>query len=109
MDDRNERGVIPRLHTMEKVTLDKIKFAELVAWICTKGAHLDVSDIQDLDRIVASNTISTDEVVNMLKAMNDGRKIDAIRSVRTLTGLDVLDAKILIEGAMEHNDNKVPF
>ena len=74
--------------------LDRIKFAHLVAHCVGNGMNDGEWEINRLDDLTEINVepvpvpYADATIVNeLLKAMKDGRKIEAIKAYRSLTGL----------------------
>lgn len=86
--------------------MDKLKFAQLINLIVARtGRELTTDDISDLEAL--TNVESEHEVCNlaemsnMLLAMRDGRKIDAIKAHRALTRMPLKESKDAIELVMD--------
>lgn len=85
--------------------LDRIAFARLVAIIqqlITRGENLDNYIIQDLDELCTIEepqkiAVTVADLETLLSAHSNSRKIDAIKSVRSMTGLGLKEAKDLVE------------
>jgi ribosomal protein L7/L12 len=84
--------------------MDKLQFAELVAWVQHRcQAELEPSDLDRLDRMVntrGNGTITGNDVRYMLEAMARGNKIEAIKKHREMTGYGLKESKDAIEAAM---------
>lgn len=92
--------------------LDRLKFAKLVAFVqkCIVSQY-DIEDeqIQQLDALTTNDTPSVAPTVfdleTLLVAHANGRKIETIKTVRTITGLGLKEAKELVERApVNHSD-----
>lgn len=81
--------------------LDKIKFGMLVSWISRRGnVQLDAGDCSDLDNLidvpmpdVSTDQVNPSRVDDLLKSISEGRKIDAIKAYRALTGSGLKESK----------------
>jgi ribosomal protein L7/L12 len=85
--------------------MDKMQFAELVAWVQHKcPAELKTNELDRLHQMVNrdddQHTITPDCVRDMLKQMATGRKIEAIKTHRMITGDNLKESKDAIEAAM---------
>jgi len=76
--------------------LDKLKFAEVIGYCANRGMTVDATDIKVLDDLI-NTSANADDINNMIKAIKDGRKIDAIKYYRTITGMWLKDSKDAIE------------
>lgn len=86
--------------------MDKLKFAQLICLIVARtGRELTMRDIADLEALKAAEpeheVCNLVEMNNMLWAMRDGRKIDAIKAHRTLTRMGLKESKEAIELVMD--------
>ena len=87
--------------------LGKIQFAKLIGQIqklLITRDELSNEDIEIIDAIVEFNVpvpakayASCADVDDMLKAMREGRKIDAIKAYRSITGTGLKEGKDAIE------------
>lgn len=78
--------------------MDKIKFAELVSYVSTiTGSHLDLYIIDRLNTLTASVGNNTVNLVPLFDALASGRKIDAIKEHRRLTGFGLKESKDEVE------------
>ena len=81
--------------------LDKIKFAKVVSWISriTNGLEFAEDDLKELDNIIdiKAPTVDINDVNSLLDAMQAGRKIDAIKAYRQLTGQGIKESKDAVE------------
>lgn len=90
--------------------MDKLSFARLIAYLVSATRYeFTNSEIEDIDRLAVlpkppppppQPAPSPAEVRFMLSAMRDGRKIEAIKSFRTLTGDGLKESKDEIEAIM---------
>lgn len=80
--------------------LNKIRFARVVAHICeaTKNSLSD-NDIKGLDDLIDIDTpvMGVEPINEMLDAISQNKKIDAIKHYRAMTGANLIDAKRAIE------------
>lgn len=79
---------------------DHIGFARLISQISIlRGSMLNNYDVRDiattLDEMAAS--ASSDSVNRLLSAMKDGRKIEAIKEYRSITGMGLKESKDAVE------------
>lgn len=93
--------------------LDRIKFAHLVAHCVGNGMNDGEWEISRLDDLTEINVepvpvpYADATIVNeLLKAMKDGRKIEAIKAYRSLTGLGLKESKDAVE-AQWNQTNKI--
>lgn len=85
--------------------MDMLKFAMLASWLgALTGRVFDSLDIETLrDRIAACfpdpvpNRADANTIKELLNAMRDGRKIEAIKAYRALTGFPLKESKDFIE------------
>lgn len=82
--------------------LDKIRFAMLVSWISRRGAvELNAGDCSELDNLIDVpmdvEFTSVEKVDDLLKSISEGRKIDAIKAYRALTGSGLKESKDTVE------------
>lgn len=88
--------------------LSKIDFGTLVAWVQRKvEGELDRCDVSHLESLVTPSVNHTSPIMpgpavvkDMLQAIVGGRKIDAIRAYRVLTGEGLKESKDAIEFTM---------
>jgi ribosomal protein L7/L12 len=87
---------------MEKITLTQ---AQLVSWVSQRfRTCLDPSDIEALVRLTTPTRGGPCErtVRELMCAIASGRKIEAIKSYRVLTDVDLKEAKDAVEASMNH-------
>ncbi len=83
--------------------LDKIRFARLVAFITTLNpqSHIDLEYLDSLCDInvkpVSTELIEASRVDDLLRYMQRGEKINAIKAYRSLTGASLLESKNAVE------------
>jgi ribosomal protein L7/L12 len=85
--------------------LDRLAFATLIAFIAMKSKHmLEAGDIKDLDNLidikmpdVATDQVNPNRIDEMLAAISDNHKIEAIKAYRSLTGSGLKESKDAIE------------
>jgi len=87
--------------------LDKIRFAQLIAYISKLGAELTFNSVRDIDSIVdievpaptvqALNIELLHELLVEMRSAKDGRFIPAIKAYRALTGAGLKEAKEAVE------------
>jgi len=89
--------------------LDRIKFATLIGYCANRGMTVDKTDVEVLNALTEINVepvpYADDALVNdLLKAMKNGNKIDAIEAYRSLTGLGLKDSKDAVEAQWNQTD-----
>ena len=95
--------------------MDIIKFATFISFITGKsGNTLDRWEVEDiqcklLDMVGASSTMNAGSVRELFQAMAQGRKIEAIRAYRNLTGDGLKDAKDAVEAVFNHKPYTTSF
>ncbi len=74
--------------------MDKIEFALFIAKLSTLGARFTEDDIKDINVILARNSAvaSKGAIDLMLKAIFNGKRIDAVKYYRSLTGATLKDS-----------------
>ena len=81
--------------------LDKITFAKLITYVSTRGASLSHSTVLDIDDMIDIEMppapIDVTVLHQLLEAIQAGRKIDAIKVHRNLTGYALKESKDVIE------------
>ena len=81
--------------------LDKITFAKLIVYVSTRVASLSLSNILDIDDIIdiemPPTSIDVTVLHQLLEAIQAGRKIEAIKVHRNLTGYALKESKDVIE------------
>ena len=81
--------------------LDKITFAKLITYVSTRGASLSHSNVLDIDDMIDIEMppapIDVTVLHQLLEAIQAGRKIDAIKVHRNLTGYALKESKDVIE------------
>lgn len=80
--------------------LDKIKFANLVAFICGRTTYqLSAEEINMLDNMLDTPEAAANPQVieELMKAIHDGKKIEAIKAYRSLIPSGLKEAKDAIE------------
>lgn len=83
--------------------MDKIAFARLIAYLATLTHHnFDEFEIKQIDAIMGTNFLPQAHAVrDMVGFMAEGKKIDAIRIFRALTGDTLKDSKEAVDRAMD--------
>ena len=80
--------------------MEKIKFAQLIAWLArTTGHNFDSYEIREIDGIIA-HPADRDAVIEMIASMASGQFITAIKNYRAITGYGLKESKEAIEAAM---------
>lgn len=84
--------------------MDKYQFAKFVQWLQAHGLQeLANDELIELDGFIISTYANVDfntmvnEIDNLMKAIYDGRKIEAIKSHRALTGMTLKGSKDAVE------------
>lgn len=85
--------------------LDKIAFAKVVAWCVHNGMSIGTEEVEELDRLIDIPVpeqppayVSDSHVNLLLAAMNQpGKKIEAIKAYRSLTGAGLKESKDAVE------------
>lgn len=93
--------------------LDKIKFATLIAYICSStGRQLDDVDCARIDQLIdidvsesVQKSMGMEPVLELLAAIRDGRKIDAIRHWRNMSGDTLVDSKRAVESYLRASND----
>lgn len=82
--------------------MEKIAFAQLTALIGSlSGKALDRGEIEHIEYLIRNgNGAALDDVHVLMRAMADGRKIEAIKAYRTLTGYGLKESNDAVEAAM---------
>jgi Ribosomal protein L7/L12 C-terminal domain len=101
-----------------KMKLDKIKFAQLIAYISNivSRQSIDSTDISMLDDLIdievptqVANIVKCSDVDQLMALMNEGtRKIEAIKAYRTLTGAGLKESKDAVEKYWNNKGHYVP-
>lgn len=83
--------------------MDKIVFARLIAYLSALTHHsYDEFEIRQIDDLVSrAPAPSVGNVRNLLYAMSNDRKIEAIKEFRTLTGDGLKESKEAVERVMD--------
>jgi ribosomal protein L7/L12 len=87
--------------------LDRLKFANLIAYVCGRGANIDGADIKAIDDICEIDTqliyqptdkIAPEKLDALMKELfNPTSIIPAIKEYRSLTGASLKEAKDAVE------------
>lgn len=86
--------------------MDKIKFAHLcvyIGYLITQGACLTDYQVSEIDTLINDGMPHrglgyTDAAMEeFMTAMHDGRKIDAIKAHRTMSGMGLKESKDFVE------------
>lgn len=84
---------------------DPIKFATLISYITTlRGSGLNDYDIQPIATLIDTlgGSQSVESVDRLLSHMAAGRKIEAIKEYRIMTGAGLKDSKDAVERYWTH-------
>lgn len=84
--------------------MEKLKFARLISLIqrmISTGEAINEYEITEIDRMVTSQEnkdfVSAEKVDNLLQAMIEHRKIEAIKAYRVLTNSGLKESKDAVE------------
>ena len=80
--------------------MNHLAFAQIVSWVSAFGSRaMDADDIRSLEEMAKrlGSGMSSDAARDLLKAMQDGKKIEAIKAFRTLTNATLIDSKCAVE------------
>jgi hypothetical protein len=83
--------------------LDKLTFANLIAYCVANGLSYGMEEIQTIDDMInfevpqPTTYVSIESVNNLLAAMKTGKKIEAIKAYRTLSKAGLKEAKDAVE------------
>lgn len=85
--------------------MNTVKFAALVSWLTQCRAQSDVKfseyELETLQQYISNltepNKFAETEIENLLKAMKNGQKIEAIKAYRALTEMGLKESKDAIE------------
>lgn len=83
--------------------MDKIKFATLISYITfVINRGLNEAEIEDIDSLVKPNfndrlIVNKESIDNLLSAMQENKKIDAIRAYHVLTDAGLKESKDAVE------------
>lgn len=83
--------------------MDKLVFARLVAkiqYLVNQGREIDGNDICHINELVTdvvAGRFTTELLTEMMVAMNAGRKIEAIKAHRLMTGWALKESKDWVE------------
>lgn len=96
--------------------MDPIQFATLTSFVtklaCRTLSFIEVDTLSSLlpakeTKVPASGGDVEDNVEDMLRAMAEGKTIEAIKLCRTITGMGLKEAKDAIVGAMNPSPKRV--
>lgn len=82
--------------------MDRFQFGKLINVLSHWGMReLELHEVKELDVLIAPNPVSTQErpivseqvVTDLMSAMREGRKIDAIKAYRSLTNAGLKESK----------------
>lgn len=97
--------------------MDKISFARLIAFVVSKGASLVHSDISYIDSSIIGgmpvenhSAVKCDDVTlhALMGYMQAGKKIEAIKAHRSLTGYGLKESKDIVEKYLTFKESNQP-
>ena len=84
--------------------LDKIKFARLISFCANNGMTVGSYEIEQIDDLIDIEVPEPEQiypnaslVTDLLKAMQEGKKIEAIWAHRAMTGMGLKESKDEVE------------
>lgn len=92
--------------------LDKIKFAQLVAYLTNIGAEFTFDSVRDIDSIIdvempeqPIQIMNPEQLHALMALMQEGeRKIEAIKQHRMMTGYGLKESKDIVEKYWQSNN-----
>lgn len=84
--------------------MDKIEFALFIAKLSELGAKFTEDDVKEINVILARNSavVNKGAIAHMVKCLYTGKRIDAIKTYRELTGSTLKEALELMPTTIDY-------